>query len=174
MSSESGKTATRSFRLNESALEALKEEATRRNVSVNTLVNQLLMSYTKYDRYLKRFQLVKLTGVSFRRLLEAASERTISRAGHSAGIDVPSAVIMSRVGRVSLDTVIDYLKDTGDYTDLYEYSEVPHEGKRVITLSHQYGPKGSIFISKYVEALLTSINIHHRLSHTSDSVMLEV
>ncbi len=152
----------------------MQDEATRKNVSVNTLLNQLLISYTKYDRFLKRFQLIKLTGVSFRRILEASSARTISKAGHLAGSAVPSGVIAARAGHVTVDTVIEYLKDTGDYNDLFEFSEVPHSGKRVITLSHQLGIKGSLYLSKYVEAMMASMGVPPKVTHTSDSVMVEV
>ncbi len=170
----SDKTVTRSFRISEAALGAMQDEAARKNVSVNTLLNQLIVSYTKYDRFLKRFQLMKLTGVSFRRILDATSSRTISKAGHLAGGAVPSGLITARAGHVTLDTVIEYLKDTGDYNDLFEFSEVPHGGRRVITLSHQLGMKGSLYFSKYVEAIMTSIGVQPRVTYTSDSVMVEV
>ncbi len=152
----------------------MQDEAGRKNVSVNTLLNQLLISYTRYDRFLKKFQLVKLTGVSFRRVLEASSERAISKAGQMAGSAVPSGVITARSGHVTIDTVIEYLKDTGDYNDLFEFSEVPHGGKRVITLSHQLGMKGSVYLSKYVEALMASIGVQPRVTYTSDSAIIEV
>jgi hypothetical protein len=48
------KTVTKSFRISESAFLALEEEAKKRNISVNTLVNQLFMCYANFDRYLER------------------------------------------------------------------------------------------------------------------------
>jgi len=49
-----------SFRLDESALEALQEDAKKQNVSVNTLLNQLVLTYCSFDRPMKRFHMVKL------------------------------------------------------------------------------------------------------------------
>jgi len=43
------KTATASFRLDESALNAIQEDARKQNVSVNTLLNQLVLAYANYD-----------------------------------------------------------------------------------------------------------------------------
>ena len=43
------RTATASFRLDESALSALQEDARKQNVSVNTLLNQLVLTYANYD-----------------------------------------------------------------------------------------------------------------------------
>jgi predicted HicB family RNase H-like nuclease len=47
-------TVTKSFRISESAFLAIEEEAKKRNISVNTLVNQLFLSYANFDRYLER------------------------------------------------------------------------------------------------------------------------
>src|SRR2546425_9255802 len=49
-----GKTVAKSFRVNEKALGALQEEAARQSVSVYTLVNQLLLDYSEFGRFLQR------------------------------------------------------------------------------------------------------------------------
>ena len=79
------KTATASFRLDDSALEALQEDAKKQNVSVNTLLNQLVLTYSNYDRPMKRFQMIKLPASTFRYLLQGAKSETIIEAGNSAG-----------------------------------------------------------------------------------------
>ena len=66
------KTATGSFRLDEAALNVLQEDAKKQNVSVNTLLNQLLLTYANYDRPMKRFHMVKMPASTFRHILQAA------------------------------------------------------------------------------------------------------
>jgi hypothetical protein len=58
---EHRKTVTRSFRIDEAALGALEEEAGRRNVSVNTFLNQQILSFANFDRFFMRLGLVKLS-----------------------------------------------------------------------------------------------------------------
>ncbi len=174
LSSKPGKTVTRSFRISETAMRALHEEASRKGVSVNTLLNQLLFSYTKYDRHLARFGLVKLSNPTFRRILEAASQKTIEKAGRLAGSNVPEALIDSMVGEVTLDSALDFLKMTGDFTDLFNYNVVPHRGKRAVTLSHNLGWKGSLFYEKYVEALFQSLDVRTKFTVRSDSLTFEI
>ena len=48
------KTATASFRLDDLALSAIQEDAKKQNVSVNTLLNQLVLTYANFDRPMKR------------------------------------------------------------------------------------------------------------------------
>ena len=83
------KTATASFRLDESALAAIQEDAKKQNVSVNTLLNQLVLTYANYDRPMKRFRMIKLPASTFKHMLEAATNETVTEAGHSTGEDVP-------------------------------------------------------------------------------------
>lgn len=58
------KTVTRSFRINEDAFLALEEEAKKRNISLNTLVNQLFLSFANFDRYFQKFGMTKTSKVS--------------------------------------------------------------------------------------------------------------
>ncbi len=142
----SERTMTRSFRIRETSLKALDEDAKKLNVSLNTLVNQLLASYTNFDRLFKRFRVIKVSSASFRRVLEAASQEAISEAGSQSGKNIPKTFILSWKGALSLENALEYLRLLSDYANLFEYSEVPHEGKRAITLSHELGRNGSLFI----------------------------
>ncbi len=47
------KTTTASFRLDESALGVLQEDARKQNISVNALINQLVLACANYDRPMK-------------------------------------------------------------------------------------------------------------------------
>jgi hypothetical protein len=147
------KTATASFRLDESALNALQEDARKQNISVNTLINQLVLTYANYDRPMKRFHMLKLPASSFKHILEAATNEAIIEAGRSAGKDVPNTYIRAKWGELSVDNALNYLKSTADYTNLFEYSEVVRGGKVNVTLSHDFGAKGSLFLQHYVQTI---------------------
>jgi len=71
------KTVTRSFRINESAFLALEEEAKKRNISLNAVVNQLILSYANFDRYFQRLGMLKMSKVTFRKILKAAADKEI-------------------------------------------------------------------------------------------------
>jgi hypothetical protein len=76
---EHGKTITRSFRIDEGALEALEEEATRRNISVNTYLNQQIVAFASFDRHFLKLGMVKLSGNTLQMLVDAASDQTMWR-----------------------------------------------------------------------------------------------
>ena len=61
------------------------------------------------------------------------------------------------------------------YSSFVERSEVVSPGgKRVITLIHSYGEKGSIFVKAYAKALFKLIDMEPKLSSTENSVTIEV
>lgn len=169
------KTVTRSFRINESAFLALEEEAKKRNISLNTLVNQLFMSYANFDRYFQRLGMLKMSKVAFRKILNAAPANEIVEAAKEIAQNSSRTIILARYGTLSLTGLLEYLNNFADYSNFVEHSEVVSPGgKRVITLIHSYGEKGSIFVEAYSKALFELIDMEPKLSSTENSVTIEV
>jgi hypothetical protein len=170
----SDRTVTRSFRISERSLKALEEEAHRQNISVSTLLNQHLLSYADFERYFRRLGLIKISSASFQRLLKAATDNGIAVAGAESGSDTPRSIILAKHGVLNLDTVIDYLTILSEFGGLFEFSEVEAEGKRMITLLHALGPKGSVFFSNYMKALFQGIDLNPRITSSEHSILVEI
>ncbi len=168
------KTATASFRLDEAALNAIQEDARKQNVSVNTLLNQLVLTYANYDRPMKRFHMVKLPSSTFKHLLEAATNETVADAGDSTGRDVPKTYIRAKWGDLTVENALSYLKITADYTNLFEYSEVARSGKINVTLSHDFGAKGSLFLQRYVQAIFEPMGRPPKFLPDENAVSFEI
>ncbi len=138
-----GKTVAKSFRVNEKALAALQEEAARQSVSVNTLVNQLLLDYSEFGRFLQRVNALRLSRKTFGEILGMVSEDSLAKAGAAAGKSAPVALIASKWGKVTVNTVIEYIHDLSAYANLFEYYEKNENERWTITLMHELGPKWS-------------------------------
>jgi len=169
------KTVTRSFRISERAFLALEDEAKKRNISINTLVNQIFLSYVNFDRYFQRLGMLKMTKVTFAKILKAASDNEIVELAKEVAQNSSRVIILSRYGEMSLTSVLDYLNDLADYGYFVERSEVLSPSRnRVITLIHSYGERGSFFVKSYAKVLFEQIDIEPRLSSTENSVTIEV
>lgn len=171
---KSEKTVTRSFRVSEEALKKLQEDSRHQNVSVNTLVNQILLSYTNFDRYASKFNFIKFSSIALRYLLESISGEELIRASYEAGKEVSEPFILAREGSLTLDSVLDYLKDLSIYANFFEYNEVTRDDKKTITLTHTLGPKGSLFIAHYLQPLFERIKINAYFSLTEHTVVIEI
>ena len=169
------KTVTRSFRINEDAFLALEEEARKRNVSLNTLVNQLFLSFAHFDRSFQKFGMLKISKVAYRRTLAAVPDREIVETAREVAENSARVVILSRYGTLTLAGVLEYLKSLADYAYWFEYNEVTSpERKRVVTLTHTLGQKFSLFMAAYSKSLFEQITMNPKLTSTEDSITITI
>ena len=169
------KTVTRSFRINESAFLALEEEARKHNISLNTLVNQLFLSFANFDRYFEKFGMLKISKVAYRRTLKAVSDEEIVEAAREVAQNSARVVLLTRYGALSLAGVLEYLKNLADYAYWFEYNEVlSSERKRVVTLTHSLGEKFSLFMVAYSKSLFEQIGMSPKLTSTEDSITITI
>ena len=105
------KTVTRSFRISESAFLALEEEAKKRNISLNTLVNQLFLSFANFDRYFQKFGMAKISKVSYRKTLKAVPDQEVVELAREVAQNSGKVIILARYGTMSLKGVLDWLQD---------------------------------------------------------------
>ncbi len=171
---ENERTITRTFRISEHAFKALQDDARHQNVSVNTLVNQTLLSYANFDRFVKKLHLIKISRPTFRRVLDAAHDDAIIEAGQLAGSDVPKFLILAKDGTLSLETVLVHLRGLADYGNLFEYTESVEDRKRVVTLGHELGPKGTLFLAHYVQTVFESVDSHPTFTLGDNSIVIEL
>jgi hypothetical protein len=144
------------------------------NVSVNTLLNQLLLTYANYDRPMKRFQVIKLPASTFRHILQGAQDETLAEAGDSAGSDVPRTYILAKRGKLTLENCLDYLRTMSTHAKLFDFSEVLNEGTLSVTLSHNFGSKGTLFLQHYVQSIFSPLGKELKFSFDDNAVVFEV
>jgi hypothetical protein len=168
------RSVTISFRISESALRALQEDAKKQNVSLNTLANQMFTAYSSHDRYLQRLHMVKLSTPTLKRIINAATDEAIVDAGAAAGGSVPETFILAKSGELSIASALEYLQLMGTHANIFDYSEVTHEGKTSVTLMHDLGPKGSLFLTSYVGGLFKPLDRQLKVHQLPDAISFEV
>ncbi len=166
-----GKTVAKSFRVNEKALEALQEEAKRQSISVNTLVNQLLLDYSEFGRYLQRVNALKMSRKTLEEILNSVSDDSLVKAAQTAGKSAPVALIASKYGKITVSSVLAYIHDLSAYANLFEYYEKNENERWTVTLMHELGPKWSTFLSYYLGEAFVSAGVQPK-SKTSDRAVI--
>ncbi len=68
---------------------ALPEEAHRQSVSVNSLVNQLLLDYSEFGRFLQRINALRLSRKTFQEILNSVPDDNLVKAGQIEARAVP-------------------------------------------------------------------------------------
>jgi hypothetical protein len=172
---EKKKTVTRSFRIGEESFNALEEDSLRHKVSLNTLVDQLFETHAMYVKFFERLGLLRISSATFRRILEAAPDEELAKAATSSARDTAKVVILAKYGELNLTSLLDYLYSMSEYGGWGEYNESEsNSGKRVITFMHNYGQKGSIFLSNLIKFLFEEIGSEPKISTTEHAVVIEV
>lgn len=157
--------------MNEKALAAIQQDAERQNISLNTLVNQLLIDYAEFGRFIKQLGALRLTRQTFEAVLIAASEEELASGARSAGKSAPLALITSKWGKLTPGVLLEYVRDLSFYANLYEYNEMNEEGHKTITLMHELGPKWSIFLANYLGEAFTTTGTKPKIT-TSDRAVI--
>lgn len=166
-----GKTVAKSFRVNEKALQALQEEAARQSISVNTLVNQLLLDYSEFGRFAQRLSAMRLSRGTLSEILKAIPEDGVGKAGQAAGKNAPVALVASKWGKINVSTLIEYVHDLSAYANLFEYSEKNENERWTITLMHELGQKWSTFLSNYLGEAFSAAGVQPKIRTSERAVI---
>ncbi len=161
----------KSFRVNEKALAALQEEANRQSISVNTLVNQLLLDYSEFGRFLQRVNALRMSRKTFSEILNVVPEDGLVKAAQTAGKSAPIALIASKYGKVTVNTVIEYIHDLSAYANLFEYYEKNENERWTVTLMHELGAKWSTFLAHYIGEAFSTAGVQPKVK-TSDRAVI--
>ena len=168
------KSVTVSLRISDLAYKALQDESKKMNVSLNTLANQIFLAFATYDRYLIRFGMAKISIPTLRRIIGAGTDAEVAQAGRYAGKSLPNSFILNMRGKLTLDTVIEYLTIMGKYANMFDYSEASQGGRTTLTLAHDLGEKGSLFLENYVEGMFEQLGEEIKVHRYPDSITFEV
>lgn len=160
--------------MTESAFLALQQEANRRSISLNTLHNLLMLSFAEHDRFLNEFRMVKLSTVTFRKILMASTDEAIVEAGRSAGRNVPKSFILAKDRRLSEGSCVEYMRLMGQYGGLFQFNIARDETGTTITLVHELGDKGSLFLSEYARSVFELVGVKAKVTLSESSVTLDL
>ncbi|MGD0637671.1 MAG: hypothetical protein ABSA72_06505 [Nitrososphaerales archaeon] len=168
------KTVTSTFRIDEEAFRALQEDAKKQNISVNTLVNQLFLGYAHYDSIMKRFQMVKIPGPTFKTILDGSSEEAVLKAARTAGESIGKTFLISKMGAFSVANILEGFRTTATYINAFEISEYSHAGSVTLTITHALGKNGTLFIREWVKTMFGELHIQPKFLPDEHAVIFEV
>ena len=170
----SEETVNRAFRLNKDAFDALHQEARKRNVTANTIVNELVMKYITVDRILKKYHPMIVSSSVLRLFSEELPQDRIIEMAEKAADDILLGDFPVEItGDDSAAGVFRALKTFSLATGEYEYSEEEYDGKRTVILVHNVGKNWSLFIATYWKNLLNRKGVEVKISTTEDAIMLQ-
>jgi predicted DNA-binding ribbon-helix-helix protein len=173
--SKSKKTVTRSFRISEESFMALEEDAKHHNVSVNTLVDQLFDAHANYERFIGKMGMMRMAKLTFRRILDHTPPEEVATAAKQHARDQGKVAAIAKYGELNVTNILEGLTLMFTYGGWGEFHETrSSHGKRVITLMHDLGPNGSVYLHNFVKTIFEEIAFEPKISPTDQGVVIEI
>ena len=156
----------RSFRIDEAALEVLEAEAKRRRTSPSALLNQFLISYAEYGRFVEQMGGLTLSRKTLIEILGAAQDDALIQAAQRAGRSAVPAYVGAMRGPVTLQNIRELVETLSRHAHLFEFNEKEDGFGKHWTLVHELGSKWSLFLAHYFgEAFaLANVKVRHEIS----------
>jgi hypothetical protein len=160
--SEERKTVTRTFRIRAKYDDFLKEEAERRGISINVLMNLILRRSATFDSLARGYNVISLTKRAFGKILEGIPLEHLALAGEKTGsTDIQN--ILDMIGLPSNYDSFNYLvtrifggPDHAMWFRCYRHSQKNHD---LFNLQHNLGRGWSIYLEKYLLSYIKALKI---------------
>jgi len=154
----SGKTVTRTFRLDQKWDLVLEKEAEGRNISVSALLNQIVLKFVFTDRHYDGGLAITLPSKTFASLIERMREDDAAEVGHNTGLTIPEDRFLMRGIPPDYRSVIWFIKEILDkYNGLFQCVHHKTRDRTFLHLRHYLGKNWSHFLSNYMLSLFRSI-----------------
>ena len=165
------KTVTRSFRVDQEALEIIEADASKKKISANTLVNQLLLTYANYEHFLQH-PMIRMGSAFHEASISRLSDADAVSLGKQLAENQGKIAILSRHGAVSIEGVLSDLRWLGDYSGAMRYQETQVGARRTVTIVHNWGKKGSLFWGQFMLSLFELAEVRPKLTITEHSAVV--
>lgn len=172
----SGKTVTRTFRLDRKWDRILEEEAMRRNISVSALLNQIVLKFVFTDRYYARGLAITLPSRTLASIVERIREDDIFEVGNNAGLTIPKDRFLMRGITPDYKSVVWFIGEILDkYNGLFKCVHNETREGTFFHIRHDLGKNWSHFLSNYMTSLFRSLlDIDVKTESQEDSVTVYV
>jgi hypothetical protein len=165
------KKVTRAFKIEEQLDRAIANHAKKIGITPSSLVSQVLRRHTEWGQYIgtgTNFLTVDIQ--IFQSFLQELDEEKIVEIARSSALVSTHNFLKFRYHKVNFDTVIDFLETLSLYANIGEANIINNEedeDRYEINFRHPLGIKWSIFLSEYVQGILSSFLEMHTSSEVS-------
>ena len=169
-------TTTRSIRIKKESDLILEREAERHGLSVNALVSNLVDRYVDSLRFFQSGGMLSMSHETLIALISKLSDEEIAEAGYDRGNIRVTDNLMQRGMKVGFESVLWYISQIlGQYNGWFRCDHYKDGGSDVLHLSHSYGYKWSVFVTNYVNSMLSQVlKLKTNTVISSNSVNIEI
>ena len=154
--SESKKTSTMTFRIDGQVLKVLKAESERRQISLNTLVNQLLKRFIEWDMFEPKVGMIPMAKPIVIELFDNLSKEEITNMALNIGKNVVYDIALFMKNKMDLESFISWF-ETRMRSSSIEINHSVDNDIHTYTMKHELGEKWSLYHKVVLELMFNEI-----------------
>lgn len=170
MSKDSNESIT--FRIDSRKLEVLRGNAQENQVSLNTLVNQILTSYIEWDMIAVKAGYATLQKDILREVFNAVDEETLKKIAVKTA-DSSKDLLLLMMGQVTLDACFTMLRNRAKKSG-FTFREYEEGGTRKFILQHEMGRHWSVFFKAHNERMINNAGHRAHVDYTDNMIVITV
>lgn len=148
---------TRAFKIDESLDREISELASKSGITQSSLVGQVLRKHTEWGQYTGNgTNFVTVDAEIFKSFIQELSEDKLVEIARSSALVETHNFLKFRYHVVNQKTVFGFLETLFSHANIGEVSIVSHEEQYEINFRHSLGINWSIFLSEYIQGILSS------------------
>lgn len=147
------------LRLQTDLVDTLMEEAQKRDLTMNALINRILSKNVSYDNNVNLVQCLTMPQELFLEIINEVPQDSIQEIGKGGPHIIKKLFSISGI-KYDLEHIIEnYFSILGKYCGWFEFSYKEQFGKYRLVFCAGKDPKWSMFIKAYVKNILNSLKI---------------
>jgi predicted transcriptional regulator len=156
MISNSKKTTTMTFRLDEDLIERLRIESKNREISTNTLVNQALKRFLEWDMYQTKIGLVSINRPVFVEVFGKFTQKEIIAIASKVGKNEVRDIALFMKGKIDLDSFMSWF-EMRMMNSSVQVSHSIEKDSHTYVMKHDLGKNWSIYHKTILELIFDEV-----------------
>lgn len=153
--SDSKKTITMTFRIDEEVLSKLRSESERKEISLNTCVNQVLRRFVEWDMYESKVGMIPIAKPIVQALFENMSEDEIAEMAKKVGKNAVHDIAFFMKSKMDLESFLSWLETRMKNSSSVEFSHSLKDDRHVYVIKHDLGRNWSLYHKLMLELIFS-------------------
>ena len=150
------KTSTMTFRIDDNVLRILRSESEKHQISLNTLINQLLKRFVEWDMYESKVGMIPIAKPIVVELFNKMSKEEISKMALNIGKNAIHDISLFMKNKMDLDSFLSWF-ETRMNSSLTETNHSIQNGFHVYVLKHELGENWSLYHKIILQSIFNEI-----------------
>lgn len=169
---KSSESESMTFRLESAALEKLKSKAKEERISLNTLVNQVIVGYAEWDLTAISAGWMVMPKFIMKKLFAKLTEKEVEQIAKETFSEVKDIVIFM-TNKNDLEGFFSVLRARSKKSG-FQVKEIAENNKITFIIQHDLGIKWSLFSKTFYEEVLHSLEKRVAFETTENTIVINV